>query len=628
MALQDGLVSFWKLDENTGDTRIDTVGSNDLTDVNSVVELVGVVGSGAGFTRASSQRLTIVDNDTLDFADESFTIAGWYSIGTKSFILPLVSKWNTIAISGNEYTLFYRSLTDKFRFVVSADGESSVQVADTTGSPTTNQWHFIVVWHDAASDEIGIQLDNGVEDTAAWANGVFPGSGDFNVGFAVIADNSEYHEGRADAIGLWNRVLSSGEKTELYNGGAGQEGPFTTTISNQLLGGYVEGITQESVSGLLLGGLTRGQQFGPSGVLIGGYVLSRVVTGDNLAAVLGGYTRSVAEAASGFVLGGYVNAFPTTSFGNAFIGGISSGLEQSQTAFIGGYTFGHPDYTEFAETHARILVKANSVDTVDQMLDTDAEIVFKAVSEKDFNAQITAFRTDSADFRAQVEAVRFAQAPNVTITNTELLPGSGEAIPSGFPIPNFDPNGARRVQITASGELVDGDRFVHAYIDFAEPFRDGAATFNTSISGFSNPGNVITSDHVYNISGVYQIVARFQDNKGMVGTDVIRLNLASGLTVGIDYPGISISGTPRLGLVPPSLQVSFTTALSGIGSLTSPTDQRLFWNFANRETSKRIAPKTYYNSPGFYAPVARFLYTNPAGIKIWTQDSLRIGFSF
>lgn len=68
-----GITAYWKLDESSG-TRADTVGSNNLTSVNSVSSAAGKLGNAASFTFASSQKLTGT-NPLAGLA--AFTVTAW-----------------------------------------------------------------------------------------------------------------------------------------------------------------------------------------------------------------------------------------------------------------------------------------------------------------------------------------------------------------------------------------------------------------------------------------------------------------------------------------------------------------------------------------------------------------------
>ncbi|MBI2314953.1 hypothetical protein HYU93_02745 [Candidatus Daviesbacteria bacterium] len=226
-SLGTNLNAFWKLDEASG-TRSDPVGSNNLTDNNTVTQTTGKIGNAGQFTAANSEYLSVADNANLRTGDIDFTISGWfYKDSSPTTILRAVGKYNT---TGNlrEYMIDWSgSSVNRFRFIVSSDGITPVSVtANSLGAPSNSTWYFIVAWHDAAANTINIQVNNGTVDSAAHTTGIFTGAAPFTVGATGVP--GEYWDGRIDAVGLWKRVLSSSERTVLYNSGNGVEYPFYT----------------------------------------------------------------------------------------------------------------------------------------------------------------------------------------------------------------------------------------------------------------------------------------------------------------------------------------------------------------------------------------------------------------
>jgi hypothetical protein len=95
-------------------------------------------------------------------------------------------------------------------------------VANTFGAPSTGVWYFLVGFVDLDNDIIGISVNDGTVDTAAYtASSVFDGTAPFEIGRLGSSDN--IFDGDIDAVGLWSRRLSTGEITALYNGGTGLE---------------------------------------------------------------------------------------------------------------------------------------------------------------------------------------------------------------------------------------------------------------------------------------------------------------------------------------------------------------------------------------------------------------------
>ena len=240
MPLTDSLIAFWKLEEASG-TRVDEIGNNDLTDNNTVTQATGKVGNCAQFTAANLEYLSIADNPDLSFADEDFTFALWVYFDSLTNYRILLMKDNASAVADDD--LPYRIYTndgnaDKITFNVGNNTISGSVADDTLGTPSTATWYFVVAWHDSVANTVNIRVNNGTADSASYSGGSFDDGSPFSLGRQDVG--GLYHDGRLDAVGVWGRVLTSGEQTELWNGGNGRETPFA---SFALLDSTVPGIT-------------------------------------------------------------------------------------------------------------------------------------------------------------------------------------------------------------------------------------------------------------------------------------------------------------------------------------------------------------------------------------------------
>lgn len=413
-------------------------------------------------------------------------------------------------------------------------------------------------------------------------------------------------------------VAGSGGTFTAGSGGifpVGADLPLDTAL--ETIGGYVEAEPGFASSGFLGGWVIAEPTFDSLNNLLGGFVQGEGLPGQEAVALLGGWASGFAFIQPEKTVGGYVNALPLTDASGFVIGGAVSGLFSHGPDFLGGFVWGVPGLRQFAEMHARTLVKANSEDAFQQGLNLDAVIAFIQRDQEEFNGLFRVANTFQSDFNARLVVGQNKRPPRVVITS--VTPQSG--------LPG---SGGLEVCIVASGNLFDGEQWVINQIDFGEPVRDSASTPNNSISGFDqgnqNPG-IWSGCYNYRDPGVYIVTARGVDNLGMVGMDHFVLNLTSGLTACVDYPCISISGIPRIGDVPPQLKVDFDVVASGSFTPSSPTDPNLFWNFGNLARSNKVSPFTYYASPGLYTPVARFRI-QVGGQWRWAADTLRVGFNF
>lgn len=232
MAFPDsGLQAYWKLNETSGTRMDETSNNNDLTDNNTVLYGTGKLDNAADFESTNSEYLSIADASQtgLDMAnDMSFSF--WVNLETATDGTPraLFAKTGTAGY----YCQHYIWTSKKIVFTWS-DGGGSNQATCATDLGT-GAWHHVVITVSRAAGGSGILFYiDGSSVTAGDVSGSRTGDGSNTDPFIIGANNgpSQYFDGMIDEFGVWNRVLTSGEVTTLYNGGAGLTYPEVSTTS-------------------------------------------------------------------------------------------------------------------------------------------------------------------------------------------------------------------------------------------------------------------------------------------------------------------------------------------------------------------------------------------------------------
>lgn len=221
MALSDNLIVYYPLDEASGNALdAHSVGPHHLADNNTVGIAAGKVGGARDFEADSGEYFSHADHADFSVADQDFTLAFWIkfeSLGTTRGIIHKGTFDNAATI---EYGVAYTVTQDRFRWAVADGSNVGVVDANVLGAPATGTWYFVVCWHDSAANQIGIAVNAGTADTASYSTGSHDGAASFTVG----ADNSggRFMDGLIDEVGFWKRVLTGGERAELYNAGSGR----------------------------------------------------------------------------------------------------------------------------------------------------------------------------------------------------------------------------------------------------------------------------------------------------------------------------------------------------------------------------------------------------------------------
>lgn len=217
--------AYWKLDETSGN-RADSVGTSTLTDNNTVTYNPGKVSNAAQFTAANSEWLSVNDNAAISNTGD-LTLAFWVYLDTDASVMGIVCKEPNNYTTG-EYEIIYNNNVGgnkRFQYVViNTTGDATSVTASNFGTPSTGTWYFILATWTASSGTMTIQVNNGTANTGTRSGTARDGTVPLLIGAQTTT--SRWFDGRIDEVGIWKRVLTTAERTALYNGGSGQSYPF------------------------------------------------------------------------------------------------------------------------------------------------------------------------------------------------------------------------------------------------------------------------------------------------------------------------------------------------------------------------------------------------------------------
>lgn len=224
--LSTSLLSCWDLNETSG-TRVDDDGANDLTDVNTVTSVTGLLGNSASFTAANSEYLTIASASqspdlSISGSAGDITVGGWIYLQTKpTGGMDILSKYN-FANGQREYWLYWNDTNDRFEFrVFNSTTGSNIVTASTFGAPSVDTWYWVMGWVDNTANTVNISINDGTVDSTALTVTTHNGSATFNIGATGASGGFNKMDGYRDVTAVWSKVVSSGERTSLYNSGTG-----------------------------------------------------------------------------------------------------------------------------------------------------------------------------------------------------------------------------------------------------------------------------------------------------------------------------------------------------------------------------------------------------------------------
>lgn len=279
MALSTNLVTYWKLDESSGNAA-DSVGSNTATNSN-VTYGTGKINNAAVFNGSNA----------------AFTFTTVPVTGSSSFSVSLWLKGGSL-VSGMTALHFGTDASNQ-AFTVYLDASSKIaanftggggQVTATT-SLSTSVFQMYTVTYDG--NNVRLYVNGTLENTSSSYTSANIGTTNKFIG--KYAGSVNWWNGSIDEIGMWSRALSGSEITQLYNSGNGNQYPFGTATTMSVLTGAFT-VTGQNVV------LNTGRK------LIAG-VTNFAITGINVSLKTGrGFIARVAEF---IITGNPVNLIPS-----------------------------------------------------------------------------------------------------------------------------------------------------------------------------------------------------------------------------------------------------------------------------------------------------------------------------
>lgn len=226
-SLENGLVSFWNLDEESGE-RVDDAGNNDLTDNNTVLFGVGKIDNAADLESGNDEYLSHADNADLSFSDtDDFTIAAWVYLETDGLTTPVVVKCSELGAETVEYGVYMTPVdgnTANEARMVTGSGAATTMVQSSV-TVTDADWFFVCGWFNHTTDSLYIVTNTEINPARTEAvNEPHDGNNVFMIG-SFLGETYAELDGRVDLVGLWDRCPISANGyamvDSIYNGGDG-----------------------------------------------------------------------------------------------------------------------------------------------------------------------------------------------------------------------------------------------------------------------------------------------------------------------------------------------------------------------------------------------------------------------
>lgn len=218
-----GMVSYWNLDEGTGTTASDSVGTNDGTLMFGPAWTTGRVNGALDFN-GSINYVRVADSATLNVT-QGITLEAWIyptevqATRVQDIISKHASQWVGYPFYGGVDDAYVLQLhpPSKLKFVLS-DGAVYYVGLLSNNDFANNTWYHVVGTWDGSTMKIYI---NGVQDpnTSSFQGPIHISSLPLGIGRNGGDGWSEYFGGIIDEAAIYERALTPAEITQHYQNG-------------------------------------------------------------------------------------------------------------------------------------------------------------------------------------------------------------------------------------------------------------------------------------------------------------------------------------------------------------------------------------------------------------------------
>ncbi len=214
----------YKCNDTTG-TNVEDATTND-NDGTATFEISSYTDTGrvnAGFDLLSNRCVEFPDLGIFD-GDEDFTVAFWVKFDTEASSMGLF-----FPESERNWDIYFNPSGNKKIRVRNWDGATNDTILTSSSAFTTATWYLVIFSYDANSVDY-LYVNNSEEASGTMQDD--PGAGSTTNYIGCKFDQSTGVDGIIDIAGVWNRVLTSNERTTLWNSGSGTETLFVSSSAS------------------------------------------------------------------------------------------------------------------------------------------------------------------------------------------------------------------------------------------------------------------------------------------------------------------------------------------------------------------------------------------------------------
>ncbi|MDG1854284.1 MAG: hypothetical protein P8I97_09000 [Verrucomicrobiales bacterium] len=213
IAFETNLVSYWPLDSDFDDAKAENHGVEE----GGPIEFQTGKFDGSVYLNGSQSIEITGDENTFDFAGESFTVSAWYTAEA------INKSWQCLIAKGegNGWRVHRRGGDNPPEMTFTGgNGDVDRHNVEMTVGGDPETWHHVAGVTDSSTQEEILYLDG--EEVARKAGATLQDRGNpMRIGDNPDARNRNW-QGKVDDVAVWGRALSPIEIAEIWDGGSGK----------------------------------------------------------------------------------------------------------------------------------------------------------------------------------------------------------------------------------------------------------------------------------------------------------------------------------------------------------------------------------------------------------------------
>ena len=196
------LVSYWALDENTGNTVSDAIGTNDGMVIGSTWT-TGISGSALQFN-GTSNGVQIPETPSLDIVSDLSLTAWVKTTDNRTAKIAEKGDWNGFGLSQDKWNGWQATIT--------TSDLNNHDIEWGEGVPLMDTWYFLAMTWDGSMFRFYV---NGVKKDSLPVSGTLYNNGN-DFWFGSNSNSQKFFEGTIDEVALYGSALSAQEIQSFY----------------------------------------------------------------------------------------------------------------------------------------------------------------------------------------------------------------------------------------------------------------------------------------------------------------------------------------------------------------------------------------------------------------------------